>query len=173
MLSTRFPRRVPMLRQPRHWDASGVDPVWWTPFHLSWRCCQCRRVTSPKRRNFGDKWAIWFDPVEHRRIGRVSSSPPPRRSGTGYARPSTTSLACPVGANRSLELCLATSLPRGHPALVSTATERARGTSEPDDLSPNPKRPRGPGIVWRRCPCHQKFRVWRSNRMWPRHISCV
>src|SRR5205085_7600792 len=65
----------------------GVDPVRWTPFHLRRRCHRCRRVTDPIRRNSGDRWLIWSDVGEPRRSCRVSSSRPPRRSGTGFVRP--------------------------------------------------------------------------------------
>src|SRR5437868_12736384 len=66
---------------------TGVDPVRWTPFHLRRRCHRCRRVTDPIRRNSGDRWLIWSDVGEPRRSCRVSSSRPPRRSGTGFVRP--------------------------------------------------------------------------------------
>src|SRR6476661_3860655 len=54
----------------------GVDPVWWTPFHLRRRCHRCRRVTDLMRRNSGDRWLIWSDLDEHQRRYRASSSRP-------------------------------------------------------------------------------------------------
>jgi len=65
----------------------GVDPVWWTPFHLRRRCHRCRRVTDPMRRSSGDRWLIWSDLGEHRRRCRANSNRLPRRSGAGCDRP--------------------------------------------------------------------------------------
>src|SRR5215469_3894984 len=66
---------------------TGVDPVWWTPFHLRRRCHRCRRVTDPMRRNSGDRWLIWSDLGEQRRSCRASSNRLPKRSGIGFVRP--------------------------------------------------------------------------------------